>query len=103
MNATPRKLVFDFIIDELDERISNIMPADGSPEPEALQELCSWVTSRIPMAIIPEQLEGKDAEGMRNAIMNELEEVYKIREEVEDANILKSIERLQKWKICVVV
>ncbi|MBO5254427.1 MAG: preprotein translocase subunit SecA, partial [Opitutales bacterium] len=90
---TPRKLVFDFIIDELDERISNIMPADGSPEPEALQELCSWVTSRIPMAIIPEQLEGKDAEGMRNAIMNELEEVYKIREEVEDANILKSIER----------
>jgi preprotein translocase subunit SecA len=90
---TPRKLVFDFIIDELDERISNIMPADGNPEPEALQELCSWVTSRIPMAVIPEQLEGKDAEDMRNVIMHELEEVYKVREEVENPDALKAIER----------
>ncbi len=90
---TPRKLVFDFIMDELDERIANITPASGFPEKGDLQQLCSWVTSRIPMAIIPEQLEGKKPEEIRDIIMSELGEVYKIREEVEDPNALVAIER----------
>lgn len=90
---TPRKLVFDFIADELDERIANIMPSAGDPDPQDLQELCSWVTSRIPMAVIPEQLQGKSAGEMREVIMHELGEVYKIREEVENPDALKAIER----------
>ncbi len=90
---TPRKLVFDFIIDELDERIANITPTGGFPEEKDLQDLCSWVTSRIPIAIIPEQLTGKQPEEMRETIMNELNEVYKIREEVENPDALKAIER----------
>ena len=90
---TPRNLVMDFIIDELDERISNITPSNGFPETAELQELCSWITSRIPMAIIPEQLENKTADEMRATILNSIEEVYKIREEVEDPDALKAIER----------
>ncbi len=92
-SETPRKLVFDFIIDELDERIANITPSGGFPEEKDLQELCSWVTSRIPIAIIPEQLTGKQPEEMRDVIMHELGEVYKIREEVENPEALTAIER----------
>ncbi len=92
-SETPRKLVFDFIIDELDERIANITPSGGFPEEKDLQELCSWVTSRIPIAIIPEQLTGKQPEEMREVIMHELGEVYKIREEVENPEALTAIER----------
>lgn len=89
----PRNLIMDFIADELDERIENITPPGGYPEKPDLQALCSWVTSRIPMAIIPEQLENKKPEEIRQTIMDELNEVYKIREEVEDPQALVAIER----------
>ncbi len=92
-SETPRKLVFDFIIDELDERIANITPTGGFPEEKDLQELCSWVTSRIPIAIIPEQLTKKQPDEVREVIMHELGEVYKIREEVENPEALVAIER----------
>jgi len=92
-SETPRTLVFDFIADELDERIANITPPSGYPEKADLQALCSWITSRIPMAIIPEQLENKKPDEIRKTIMDELNAVYKIREEVEDPQALVAIER----------
>ncbi len=89
----PRKIVIEFIAEEIDERIANIMPNEGSPDKALLQEFCSWITSRIPMDIEAEQLEGKNAEQIRETIMHEFNEIYKVREEVEDANALKFIER----------
>ncbi len=89
----PRSLVIDFIQDELDERIAQVLPNNAEPEPRALQEFCSWITSRFPIAIIPEQFAGKSAEEYREIIMEEILAVYKVREEVEDPNALKAIER----------
>ena len=89
----PRQMVFDFINDELDERISAITPGTGLPEMPDLQNLCSWVTSRFPIAVIPEQLEGKNPAEMREAIFNEIQAVYKVREDIEDADTLSAIER----------
>ena len=45
------------------------------------------------MAIIPEQLENKKPDEIRQTIIDELNEVYKIREEVEDPQSLVAIER----------
>ena len=51
------------------------------------------MTSRFPIALIPEQLAGKNADEMREVIVKEIEAVYKIREDVEDPDALKAIER----------
>lgn len=88
-----RPMLFDFIKDELDERINSAIPnPESAGEPE-YQALCSWVTSRFPIALIPEQLAGKNADEMREVIVREIEAVYKIREDVEDPDALKAIER----------
>ena len=92
-DADVRPMLFDFIKDELDERIASAIPATESAQDADYQALCSWVTSRFPIAIIPEQLKGKSADEMREVIVNEIEAVYKIREEVEDPEALKAIER----------
>ena len=89
----PRKLVFDFICDELDERVAAIAPNGSAPEPADLQVFCSWITSRFPIAIIPEQLEGKSPEEITNIVVEEIRALYKIREEIEDPEALKAIER----------
>ena len=89
----PRKLVFDFICDELDERVAALSPNGTAPDPADLQVFCSWVTSRFPIAIIPEQLEGKSPEEITNIVVEEVRALYKIREEIEDPEALKAIER----------
>ena len=89
----PRKLVFDFICDELDERVAALAPNGTAPDPADLQVFCSWITSRFPIAIIPEQLEGKSPEEITNTVVEEIRALYKIREEIEDPEALKAIER----------
>lgn len=92
-DADVRPMLFDFIKDELDERIASAIPAPESAQEADYQALCSWVTSRFPIALIPEQLKGKSADEMRDTVVGEIEAVYKIREEVEDPAALKAIER----------
>ncbi len=89
----PRKLVFDIICDELDERVATISPNGSAPDSADLQAFCSWITSRFPIAIIPEQLEGKSPEDITKTVVDEIRAVYKIREEIEDPEALKAIER----------
>lgn len=88
-----RPMLFDFIKDELDERINSAIPNPDTAQESDYQALCSWVTSRFPIALIPEQLVHKSADQMRETIVKEIEAVYKIREEVEDPEALKAIER----------
>ena len=89
-----RKLVFDFICDEIDERVAVLCPTpNAKPELEDIKIFCSWVTSRFPIAIIHEQLEGKNAEEITQIVIDEIKAVYKIREEVENPDALKAIER----------
>ncbi len=89
----PRQMVFDFINDELDERISAVTPGTGLPETADLQNLCSWITSRFPVALTPKQLEGKNPDEIRKTIFDEILAVYKVREDIEDAETLCAIER----------
>ena len=88
-----RGTVFDFINDELDERIASLALDEETESDTELQTLCSWVTSRFPIAILPEQLKGKTPEKMRETIFDEIKAVYKIREDVEDPEALKAIEK----------
>ena len=88
-----RAMIFDFINDELDEKIAAHVNKGETSDLKSIQTLCSWVTSRFPIAIIPEQLVGKNLDEMREAIVEEIKAVYKIREEVEDPEALKAIER----------
>lgn len=88
-----RAMIFDFIKDELDERIDSALPEIANATENDYQTLCSWVTSRFPIAIIPEQLMGKDYDGIRDTIVAEIEAIYKIREEVEKPEALKALER----------
>lgn len=57
-----RNTVFDLINDELDERIASLALNEETESDTELQTLCSWVTSRFPIAILPEQLKGKTPE-----------------------------------------
>lgn len=88
-----RNTVFDLINDELDERIASLALNEETESDTELQTLCSWVTSRFPIAILPEQLKGKTPEKMRETIFAEIQAVYKIREDVEDPEALKAIEK----------
>ncbi len=89
----PRRLVFDFICDELDERISVMCPNGATPDPEELKMFCSWLTSRFPITTTTEQLENKKPEEITNIVLGEIKSVYKIREDVENPEALKAIER----------
>ncbi|MBQ6533548.1 MAG: preprotein translocase subunit SecA, partial [Opitutales bacterium] len=89
-----RKLVFDFICDELDERVGAICSSDeAKPEESDLKAFCSWLTSRFPIAIDADALNDKNAKEITDAVVAEIKAVYKIREDVEDPDALKAIER----------
>ena len=89
----PREMVFDFIKDELDERIGVLANGDADGREQNLKTLCSWVTSRFPIPLQHEELMDKSPEEMREIIMEKIASLYKIREEVELPDALEAIER----------
>ncbi len=88
-----RRIVYDFIKDELDERIGALPPPESPTADDDLSGLCSWATSRFPIAISPEMLKGKSPDEMRDAIMSEIEKLYAIRDDIEGKDRLRDIER----------
>ncbi len=90
---TPREMVFDFIKDELDERIGALAGIGSDDRQNSVKTLCSWVTSRFPINLDAEKLFEKSAEEIHDAIMSEIEALYKVREEVELPEALVAIER----------
>ncbi len=89
---TPRSVVMDLIHDEIDSHLDGIV-ASGRVETEKLPEFAGWLTSRFPIPVTAETLKDKSPDEVRKIISDEIDAVYKIREEVEDPEALKMIER----------
>jgi len=87
-----RKIVMDLIGEEVEDRIDSIC-INGAIDEDRIEELCSWMTSRFPIGLSVDMLKGKNSAEMKEIILNEILEIYKIRDEVEDPAALKSIER----------
>ena len=92
VSDTPRTVVMDLIHDEIDSHLDAIT-ANGRIESENLPEFCGWLTSRFPIAVTVETLKDKTPDEVKKIISDEIDAVYKIREEVEDPEALKMIER----------
>ncbi|MFI3290694.1 MAG: preprotein translocase subunit SecA [Opitutales bacterium] len=91
-----RKLIVEFIQDELQERLSifdSNAEAAVNSDKDSLASIVSWLTSRVPLNLKVEDLIEKSREDMFDIILAEINEVFKVRDEVEDADIAKNIER----------
>ena len=89
----PRKIVFELIQEEIDERIGSFYTGKDSDNAAEVEQLCSWITSRFPIMISAEELKGMDDAQMAGKIMEKIGALYKIREQVENPETLKLIER----------
>lgn len=89
----PRKIVFELIEEEIEERIASFYSGKDSDNTAEVESLCSWVTSRFPIMLSADELKGLDDKQMLDAILNKVKALYKIREEVENPETLKLIER----------
>ncbi len=89
---SPRKVVMDLIVEELESRIDAFSTNNGIDK-EGLSEFCSWVTSRFPINISAETFADKSSNEIAPVILAEIDAIYKVREEVEDAETLEMIER----------
>ncbi|MBO7521279.1 MAG: preprotein translocase subunit SecA, partial [Opitutales bacterium] len=89
----PRKIVFELIQEEIEERIASFYAGKDSESSVEVESLCSWITSRFPIMISAGELKGMDDIQMRDKIMEKIGALYKVREEVENPETLKLIER----------
>ena len=89
----PREIVFELISDELEERISAFYTGKGSASGTDLESFCSWITSRFPISLEASELADKSDVQMKEIVLDKIKALYKIREEVEDPQALKLIER----------
>ncbi len=89
----PRKIVMELIGDEIDERIASFYSGKPDGDSSDLETLASWVTSRFPIELSASDLSGKDDAEMKAVIIGKISDLYKIREDVENPQALKLIER----------
>ena len=89
----PRKIVFELIEEEIEERIASFYSGKDSDNTAEVESLCSWVTSRFPIMLSADELKGFDDKQMLDAILDKVKALYKIREDVENPETLKLIER----------
>ncbi|MBO6103386.1 MAG: preprotein translocase subunit SecA [Opitutales bacterium] len=90
----PRKIIFDLVEEEIDERISSFYSKNGGEENKGyVEQFVSWLTSRFPILISAGDLLGKTDVEMKRAVMDKVAALCKVRDEVEDPAALKYIER----------
>ena len=89
----PRKIVFELIQEEIEERIASFYAGKDTDYTVEIESLCSWITSRFPIMISADELKGLDNAQMLAKIMEKIGALYKVREEVENPETLKLIER----------
>ncbi len=89
-----RKMILEFIEEELEERLSEFdNNANANTDKDKIATFLSWLTSRVPMNIKAEDLLENSREDMLAKILEEIKEVFRVRDEVEDPEIAKNIER----------
>lgn len=89
-----RKLVKEFVDEEIDERLSVYDEnGDSNTDKDSIAMFASWLTSRFPITISADDLIGLSRGDMRKKILGEIDELYKMRDELEEPEMLKAIER----------
>ena len=92
--ADTRKLVREFVDEEIDERLSVYDEnGDSNTDKDSIAMFASWLTSRFPITISADDLTGLSRADMRKKILGEIDELYKMRDELEEPEMLKAIER----------
>ena len=88
----PREIIFEMVNEEIELRLEEA-GAGGSLDGEALRGFMHWVNGHFPVAIHAEELNEKKVEALPAFIVERIQESYKQKEGVEEAGILKQLER----------
>ncbi|WOO40698.1 preprotein translocase subunit SecA [Rubellicoccus peritrichatus] len=89
----PKQVIFEMIEEELEDRIDAIAPGDKQPDAEDLENLLTWVNSHFPVSLRNEDVSGKTHDPLRDFILERIHKAYAQKEEVEDPDGIKNLER----------
>ncbi len=89
----PRRIVLELIAEEINIRIEDFYTGKSDESKQEIEALVTWITSRFPINIEASELFGKTDVEMYKIVMEKIQKLYEIRENVENPEALKIIER----------
>ncbi len=92
-SETPKDLIFEFILETLEERLG--LESSGRSSPEALEigGFITWVNHTFPVALHLDELQGKTPQAIGDHVFEKIKQAYAERENLDDAAFLRSVER----------
>jgi preprotein translocase subunit SecA len=88
----PREIIFEMVFEEIQLRLDEA-GAGGSLDSEALRGFMHWVNAHFPVAIHAEELDQRKVVELPAFIVERIRESYRQKEFVEEAGILRQLER----------
>jgi len=88
----PRELVFEMLDEEMETRVKEFH-ASRENESEAAENFVAWVKAHFPISLTAEEMRGDDREAHKNLLVERIREAYEAREEFEDPEELRGLER----------
>ncbi|MDR1817492.1 MAG: preprotein translocase subunit SecA [Puniceicoccales bacterium] len=93
-NASPRKLLFGFVSDEIAVRLDPVFPDEHARPTDAdLEPFLDWLHGTFPLRVELDEIRGLDLETVRAKVTARIEDLYTKREEFETTENLTAMER----------
>lgn len=92
----PKNIIFELIDEELEERVDDfgLLTAQLSEKEKELEAYFNWLMQTFPVRLKMDRLkECKDADAIIKLSRERIEEAYKIKEDTEEAEALRRLER----------
>jgi preprotein translocase subunit SecA len=95
-SETPRELIFELIEEELEVRSEEfgIPGAKAGENEKEVKDFHNWLMQTFPIRLKLERLHEQDGEGMVKLAMERIREAYALKEEAEDPEALRRLERV---------
>ena len=95
-NEHPKELIFELIGEELEERAAEfgIIGAKGDSIEKELKDFHTWAMQTFPVRLTLDQLKELKGEEVVQKTLEEIHEAYKLKEEAEDPEALRRLERI---------
>jgi preprotein translocase subunit SecA len=90
----PREAIFDIIEEVVEDRVAEYLPEDKPPDEWDTQGLLRWVNHAFPVGLREDQVASRNAEEIRQLILEKVTRAYEAKAANENSDALKAIERL---------
>jgi len=87
---TPRDIIYEMIEEELEDKLNELAADD---DPNAMENFLGWANTHFPISLKAEDFEQFDLGGRHDHIFRRIKEAAEHREEVEEPEALKGLER----------